>query len=389
MTSTPGSSPARFRELDSLRGLAALSVLSAHVLAVYPLLDDVPLDGVLAALSVAVTSTPLGIVVTGGSAVRIFFVLSGFVLALPFLAGRGDRWTVFAVRRVLRLWPPFVAALVLAVALRMVAPDRPLVGLGESLQPNWQPPLTAEAVLLHVPLVTSFPYYTVDSPMWSLAHEMRISLVFPALVALVLGLRWRRALLVGLAIGVAGAALGAVAGDSLVAPSQTLQFVVLFVVGIALAKHRHSLTDRYQRLPAWMRLTGWVVAGGLYVWPNLPLPEVLTAPPLDNWAVMAGSAWTIVGVQSEPWLRTLLHRRTLTFLGDISYSLYLVHLPVLMAALSFGFGRAPTPVVLAIAVVTALLAATALHAAVEQPAIGWSRAAGRRMRRARQPVPAA
>jgi peptidoglycan/LPS O-acetylase OafA/YrhL len=224
----------------------------------------------------------------------------------------------------------------------------------------------------------------LDSPMWSLSHEMRISLMFPFLMAALAAWRWKATVAASLALAVVGAALAPTLGDSLVAPALTLEFICLFVVGAVVASRRHELVAWYRSLPAAVRLLGAVGAGAAYVWPNLPLPTALSVPPLDNLAIMCGAAWCIVAVQGEGWLRELMHRRPLTFLGDISFSLYLVHLPILLATLTVGMSTVPTPILLVLAVVVSLIVATIFHRAVEQPAITWSRAAARRLRPAPQ-----
>lgn len=77
----------RLRELDGLRGLAALIVLFYHISLTYPSLAAPyyaqPVEGPLA---FALTYTPLHLLRDGRMAVYIFFVLSGLVLALPVLA---------------------------------------------------------------------------------------------------------------------------------------------------------------------------------------------------------------------------------------------------------------------------------------------------------------
>lgn len=67
----------RYRQLDSLRGLAALTVFIGHC------------AGVKINMGVqnAVYPTPLGVLFNGNAAVVFFFVLSGFVLSLPFVNG--------------------------------------------------------------------------------------------------------------------------------------------------------------------------------------------------------------------------------------------------------------------------------------------------------------
>ena len=94
----------RLHELDSLRGLAALSVVACHCLKVR---SGVGFGWLLWLLD----HTPLGIVRASHEAVIFFFVLSGFVLALPFLSGP-VRYRAFLAKRVCRIYLPYYAALV-------------------------------------------------------------------------------------------------------------------------------------------------------------------------------------------------------------------------------------------------------------------------------------
>ena len=64
--------PRRFRELDSLRGLAAITVVFHH----FSRICSPQIIHVL-------DRTPLRILVAGHQAVILFFLLSGFVLTLP------------------------------------------------------------------------------------------------------------------------------------------------------------------------------------------------------------------------------------------------------------------------------------------------------------------
>lgn len=80
-----------YRELDSLRGLAAFVVLVHHTLLCLPDFGDffysagsAPAHGLVEALFFY---TPLVLIWQGRSAVMLFFVLSGFVLSLPGGAG--------------------------------------------------------------------------------------------------------------------------------------------------------------------------------------------------------------------------------------------------------------------------------------------------------------
>ncbi|MCB9988463.1 MAG: acyltransferase family protein [Rhodospirillales bacterium] len=70
----------RFHGLDSLRGIAALVVVFNHFYGVIPALAS--------SENWLFSYTPLHTLIAGRQAVIIFFVLSGFVLSLPYVQGR-------------------------------------------------------------------------------------------------------------------------------------------------------------------------------------------------------------------------------------------------------------------------------------------------------------
>src|SRR3569623_1763721 len=118
----------RIRALDGLRGIAALVVVIHHALLIHPTRElqyEVGQRG--PAMGTAqrwFTSTPLHLVWAGGEAVLVFFVLSGLVLALPYLNGvRAPLWERYFARGIVRRFlPGFAAVFLAATALRMLLP---------------------------------------------------------------------------------------------------------------------------------------------------------------------------------------------------------------------------------------------------------------------------
>src|SRR5947209_5678086 len=73
-TSRRQLAPDRYIELDSLRGLAALTVVVGHFIGVY---QNSPWFAVW-------NASPFRFIGAGHEAVVLFFLLSGFVLAVPY-----------------------------------------------------------------------------------------------------------------------------------------------------------------------------------------------------------------------------------------------------------------------------------------------------------------
>jgi Predicted acyltransferases len=97
----------RIASLDGLRGIAALTVVLHHVVlaSVPSLADAFKNQSVHGGLGWAMLYTPLHIVWAGPEAVCVFFVLSGYVLALPYLRTRFEPRSYYP-RRFVRVFLP-------------------------------------------------------------------------------------------------------------------------------------------------------------------------------------------------------------------------------------------------------------------------------------------
>src|SRR5271156_5465308 len=101
----------RLESLDSIRGLAALSVLLGHTLGMF----NWPTT------YINWRGWPvLNMITDGRSAVAMFFVLSGFVLARPFLTTPQKTMNIpaFYFRRITRIWLPWFFVFIASLAAR-------------------------------------------------------------------------------------------------------------------------------------------------------------------------------------------------------------------------------------------------------------------------------
>src|SRR5579863_5158061 len=113
------SSAKRILTLDSVRGIAALSVVFHHCLVVFPAFWLVnQKNEVIASPAIWwIAYTPIHLLWGGLEAVIVFYVLSGFVLAMPLLRSNAPSYSAFTVKRLCRIYIPYAGSALMAALL--------------------------------------------------------------------------------------------------------------------------------------------------------------------------------------------------------------------------------------------------------------------------------
>lgn len=360
----------RFVELDSLRGLAALTVLVGHLEMAWS--DTYPTGAGIGASLVALT-LPFG-----AEAVILFFVLSGFVLSLPAVDGRPQSYFTFVTRRIFRIYVPYLAALAVSVAASMYL-------YGHSTGNNWvhtywSGPVQWRVVWHHVMFLGVFNTDRLDPPIWSLVHEMRISLFFPFLCAIVLRFRNRWSLALALILVAASTAMDKLHGfQTATSIADTLHYTPMFILGIYLARERVSIAGWFSRLtrPARVLLgVGCILlfafAGLLFnLWAEQTMHLGLRV--ITHWLTALGAGGIIVVCLNSRSCKRILHWPPIRLLGQMSYSLYLIHFIVLLCCVSLLFGRIPLPAILSLALVLSIAVSWLSYLWIEKPSMNLGR----------------
>ena len=300
--------------LDGLRGLAALYVVLFHCwLYTFPGYPN--------------SSAPrvLDVLMFGRLAVVFFLVLSGFSLAIsPARHGwRSGGVAQFLRRRAWRILPPYWAALAISLVVSLYVVPASHHG----------PPDGSSVLVYGLVLQDVFFAPTPNGAFWSIGVEAELYLLFP----LVLLVRRRFSATAAVACvtlpvivrGLLATGANPVEGDNWLAPHLAPVFVAGVVgAGVVVA------SERVRRLP-W----GWFA--------------VLAALPVGVVGVVQGSVWTVnhyfwidlaiapamtmliaaVATGQPAFLVRLLTARPLQVLGDASYSLYLIHLPIVLVVI--------------------------------------------------------
>jgi peptidoglycan/LPS O-acetylase OafA/YrhL len=382
----------RLIELDSLRGFAAVSVVVLHYLQFFGWDSS---NNIVAYL---LRETPLHIFSAGNEAVIFFFVLSGFVLSLPFFGGK-QPYGQFIIKRVCRIYLPFWCALIVAILLRTAFAKGSVPSLGWALNTIWVSNVNLSEVLRHFSLLADFNVALFNGAFWSLVHEMRISLIFPLIMLLVVKFDWK--VNVGMAVllsAISYLLISIFKPASIVMPSAldatnilwTIHYVAMFIVGALLAKHRAKLVESVSRLNVVFK--GLILIAGVFLYTfkywivplcyrmdyyrffgmtveRLPYPfltSLLKNFVVNDWITLAGCAIFIVSALASVALSRVLTNKLIHFLGQASYSIYLFHVPVLLATIYLLYRHAPVWVIVCTALIATAITSTLSYLLVER-----------------------
>jgi peptidoglycan/LPS O-acetylase OafA/YrhL len=286
----------RFATLDLLRGLAAIVVMLWHSQG-----RPVNLPG-------------------GYLAVDLFFGISGFVMALTYEGKLRDELTLgrFIALRVARLWPMLLVGASIGIVLLGGWP-----GMLILLPDPWSPG----------------SLYPANGAFWSLLFEMTAYLAF-ALLAPRLRLRGVVVATVLSALALAGIALfdgirvNDFGGYWQAIPHGLARVGFSFACGVLLFRLREAYGTN-----AVVTGRAWLIPAALVV-----LMAVVPVP-----GQVAGLLAILVALPALLWLATgweVPQSRLAALLSDISYPLYCIHVPLLMAGAELELPLLPTWVAL-------------------------------------------
>ena len=294
---------ARYRSLDHWRGFAALWVLIFHS---YNLWLQVQ-PGLLPAW--------LGNFISHGwLGVQVFFVISGYCITERAAREYRENGTAtrFMADRLLRIYPPFWVALAFALLLNTASAlvrHQPVAGL-IPVGWEWASAAAATAHWLGQP--------TFLLVAWTLSYEIGFYIL--SAIGLALALRSRRPWL-GFCWG-----LGLLLLGILIPGGLGLPLIVSwpnFALGGVVWLVQHRIGSIQPRLLLGTLLMGAIFATGLW----------LTSSQNSNFAFACGCAWLLMALQ--PWDRSIADwpaLRWLGWVGTFSYSIYLIHAPIISRA---------------------------------------------------------
>jgi acetyltransferase len=371
------ASERRFPALDGIRALAAFAVVLTHI-------------GFITGRSLRADLVgPL--LSRGDCGVTIFFLLSGFLLYRPFalramgLAPR-PRVRQFLWRRALRIFPALWLTVVVTLALITTYRVR------------------ASDYLQYLLLIQTYDNHDYDpnlTQLWTLAVEISFYALIPILAALAARGRrtpdaaLRRQFTMLAVLGIAALVFNIAENHTSLIHSQALlwlpAYLDWFALGMALAvltcvpPSCQALGPARRVLGEWARSPGtcMLVAAVLYLISTLPLgiPRTLAPATFTQWTAQhylyAGVAFFLLlpfVLGDGGTAGRALGSRTANVLGNVSYSVYLWHVPLMLLLqreLGYREFHGHFPELLMLTVVSTLAIASASWFWFERPILRY------------------
>lgn len=317
----------------------------------------------------------------GWFGVSVFFALSGFCIHLSHARSSRRSWVEFFIRRGLRIYPPYL----LALLLFSFCPPWSMVSLS-SLYDVKQ--FIAHALLLHN--LDDRTFYAINPSFWSVAVEFQLYALYPLILWVAHKTGWTRALWalavveLSLRAGVRWWEISSGHGAAKIVVGSPFYYGFSWALGAAAADA--FLSGRKSALLKWP----------LWLWPLLAVVCFLYRP-LE---VFNSTIFSIGTVHVILWLLERPRRqdgpvpgwvaRHFSYAGVVSFSLYLINQPLLELvppAVKQIFGAEVHPLVIFAACMLAwfplLALATPVFRWIEKPSIAWGKAAVAAWRRRR------
>ncbi|MCU0551575.1 MAG: acyltransferase [Leptolyngbya sp. Prado105] len=344
----------RFHFIDALRGLAALWVVLFHAH-----LEE-RLDSLERLLPNWIDAPMFQ---WGSLGVPVFFVLSGFVIAhslrnatinLPY-------FQQFALRRLIRLTPPYYVSIVITLLFSLMAAyakRQPFEPMGQVV--------SIERFLAHLVYIQELVGFTnFNDVYWTLGLEIQSYVLLCALLSVAQGLMRRYSEAMAHKIVFVPMALFAAVYPVVLAPGLGRSVIILplfysFLLGVFAHWCWQKKFDR-----GWFyAYSGALFGAGISHQAGFTLMSV-------------GVALLLLEVGRAGQLADLLKGSAFRFLGDVSYSLFLTHTPIMGVVFFMGyriFGVSALTDVLCLlgSIAVCLAVGTIVWHFAEKPAIAWS-----------------
>jgi peptidoglycan/LPS O-acetylase OafA/YrhL len=307
-------------KMDFARGIAVLMVVLFHTLiVVFPNFpgERYSGDGLLKIKSLKEFLLKFNPAGQGWMGVELFLVISGFLIHLIYIQNRDTfKWKYFFSKRFWRIYPPYLLALLIF-----------FLALGGSST------FTNLSLLMHVLMVhnlDSSEIFKINGSFWSLALEVQLYLLYPMYLSMESRLKPHGMLLILLALNFAFSLSAYVYGiRSFAFNNFVLKYWFIWGLGAFLADKYVNQERVFEKPLRWFALI-YLMTFSFKL--NYLTKHFITIP--AGFACLALLEALLYSKTLER-NRNSLAFKSICFIGIMSYSIYLIHLPLLARLYKF------------------------------------------------------
>ncbi|PGZ10940.1 acyltransferase [Bacillus cereus] len=360
---------ARYKELDSIRGISSLIVMVGHHLMIFSAFQNYSYEDNKPFVVYLLKETPARLIFSSGNeSVIIFFVLSGFVL-YESIQKNYNSYGSYLLKRISRIYIPYIVAIIIAIICKTTISEYGLSYFSEWFNRSWTIESSSSLIAQHILLVGKYNTDAYNGVIWSLVHEMRISMIFPLVLMVCLRKTVRYSLLSLFSFSMCSVVIVFLFHSSLTLTSYalTLHYTVLFLLGALVAKYKKKLIIFYSNCTKNNKIVWLLFAILLYMYEGLiGEVDVLNNFIFRDYVVAISACLFVILSLSVSTLSALLRNKYLLYLGKISYSLYLYHTISLFSLVYMLHEIFPLPIVLILSFILSFILATISYLFVEK-----------------------
>ena len=309
--------PKRFHYLDSARGLAAICVVTWHFFTAF--LDYKK--------STFVNAAPLRVFWYGEADMLFFFIHSGFILTYSYI-GRQKIFTLgnyvrFLIERVFRIYPVFLFILLVSFLIKnSIFPITSGVYTTDHIKSFWKGEydvndLFKQAVLfIRVPDGANLRLIPQD---WTLTIEIIVGALIPIMAFLLKKNKWLYWVIIVVSIKLA----------------HFNTYIFEFAAGVFLFYNWEAISGAWKGLNIYLKSTAVacsiVLGTCFFYFPTIfSMDRIFLSPGIDRLIVITGCCLVFSIIISSRLLQKILSRSFIVKIGRVCYSIYLVHMLLLI-----------------------------------------------------------